>query len=1475
MALNQSSVKKSELTAEQKNKKLQEARKEIDRILRQEERENIADINELLARDLPNVERAAEQKRREEEKTTSRTERKEAVQEERATTPADGVSRGDTTIRGGKLSGFYRSAPQYNNVSDFINDQQQFYTGKAGTQDIETQKQGVSLMPVEDVALNLVRPEVETGQQVSTQEVFLDPRANVLTTDRMPNYIRKSLEEQTQALRNISDRIDYETASPQQQEEYKKELKEVVDKLKQAQKQAKQYARKQKQQFDAIEFPRATGGMFIMNPKAVKTRQELERIWREANRPEGARGPRVYQETVDKSEQEREVEERNADIDSGDMAAKNEDEPMSMIKMVKMAKELTGGETPFIKNFPQALGKFYPDKQNPKIGLNPEIFKDSQQAAKTLAHEIGHLIDYLPEGEISGNLLGKLSAMKEFRKQILGDEKIIQQRKRVMNRINRYRRIAENQELSQEQQQRFDKALQELEKLDKKLNFEKDIKEELKSLTQYWKPFDDSLASPYFVNYRYSAPELYADFVSVLFNKPQYVQSLAPKTTRLFFEFLDNKPNVKAQYYADYTPHDLEVDLKKGFLSARTLFRKQREEKWLERHNLWHRLKNYFIDKNSTLIDKYREAVASGDIKKTQENLIYQVETYNMGSNWVEAMMEKFQTVRNKYLEKGISDDDFGLYLLYRRIQGDREDLGNPGGLTPQSAQKQIEVMKERLGEDGIKTLEEAAQKFRQVWIDHVLTPYYDAGMLTKEKYNEYLQEDQIYATFMNEKAILSGYISPSIIKQVGDLSTKQANPLFSTLLKGSAMLQAAHKNGIRMQVVDFLKDNFSNEIEKVSLRSKKPDNNIVYIKKNGKMEKYEVDPFIADIFKSKIDDKIGTLVAKTLGFVNTAWFRPVFVLYNLGFQGKNLIRDLMRTWKSTPTMSTYDIIKYYIKAQPTALRRAMGKKEKFMPEPLRQIFRKQDDLLREMKDNFALHMTYNDLIYMKTSDIDETDNEIEQIMSQYDLKTEEARERKRNAFKSIAHGFMGAIKGVGDHIESASKIAAYQYLKENTDMPMDKISHLVRTRAGTPDFKRRGTGYTTTNNLFLFSNIWKESLRATYDAAIRDPNTRSGWWTKTVMTNVVPKLFMLAAAHGLLGSDDEEKEFYRQIMNKTSEFYKTNYNVLPIGLTDAENEWEKQAVTLAIPTDETGRLVGALIWKLGTANMANKSFVSGLQDTLQFYAGDVPTWSPAVTMLKAPWDAIRGKNIQHPYFDKQILSEDEMKMGGWAKWKKVLKFEFNQSGLPMKFDMYDKISGEKVFSEKLSKIPVAGRFIKVTNYGEQELYKEKATQVNIPLKKEEKKEKEIISNYAEKYINKEMKLETAIRDSIKDYEQAVKDIEGGQKKLPESDREAMVQKMGKRIIGNRNIAPVEQLDASFEKEEKKNTVKLLVNDIYQSEAPSKYYDDAAEVYKITRATEMVSEQVWAEALQEIITNPTTPPKKKEIINRILQKVSP
>jgi hypothetical protein len=90
-------------------------------------------------------------------------------------------------------------------------------------------------------------------------------------------------------------------------------------------------------------------------------------------------------------------------------------------ELVELAKVLGRGRYPRIRRALsnlRAQGVFRAEKGKPGSGrmeLLASIFADPNQAAATLAHEIGHWIDFLPEGNFArGNILGRIAGLSSY-----------------------------------------------------------------------------------------------------------------------------------------------------------------------------------------------------------------------------------------------------------------------------------------------------------------------------------------------------------------------------------------------------------------------------------------------------------------------------------------------------------------------------------------------------------------------------------------------------------------------------------------------------------------------------------------------------------------------------------------------------------------------------------------------------------------------------------------------------------------------------------------------------------------------------------------------------------------------------------------------------------------------------------------------------------------------------------------------------
>jgi len=95
---------------------------------------------------------------------------------------------------------------------------------------------------------------------------------------------------------------------------------------------------------------------------------------------------------------------------------------IQMPEILEMARALGKGSLPKIRRLlgrnAGITGLFFPHAGG-SISLKAEIFKDSAQAAKTLAHEIGHWVSYVAETIKGSNILGKIAALKDYTKHTL------------------------------------------------------------------------------------------------------------------------------------------------------------------------------------------------------------------------------------------------------------------------------------------------------------------------------------------------------------------------------------------------------------------------------------------------------------------------------------------------------------------------------------------------------------------------------------------------------------------------------------------------------------------------------------------------------------------------------------------------------------------------------------------------------------------------------------------------------------------------------------------------------------------------------------------------------------------------------------------------------------------------------------------------------------------------------------------------
>lgn len=376
--------------------------------------------------------------------------------------------------------------------------------------------------------------------------------------------------------------------------------------------------------------------------------------------------------------------------------------PIPSVEIARIATRLLGGSKVFVKKYPRARGMFYADAADPRIGLNPELGRDYDQAARTLSHEIGHLVDFLEDRTMArGNVLGRIASLKGYLSTTIDAEPTDPSKALTPADRKKIRRSAEKQvgprppkdeeaDLAAWREE-VGRVYGEMiaEEVDARGLLTEDlIREELIALSDHWRPgmFE---GGPGFLAYRMSGPELYADALSALLVDPATMQEKAPAFMDAFVAYMGRKPEVARTYEdiqdllaggedAVYAERSAEVvgDFHEGDEKMLAAADPQKPKQPISNH-----LHQTYLSRASPVTGAEREKLAGKKGFRARAGLLSEAGAAEMAleelrhrDNRTYGLIEDVeQTVGAPMVEAGISTDDAGLYLMMSRIAaGDR-----------------------------------------------------------------------------------------------------------------------------------------------------------------------------------------------------------------------------------------------------------------------------------------------------------------------------------------------------------------------------------------------------------------------------------------------------------------------------------------------------------------------------------------------------------------------------------------------------------------------------------------------------------------------------------------------------------------------------------------------------------------------------------------------------------------------------------
>jgi hypothetical protein len=1016
--------------------------------------------------------------------------------------------------------------------------------------------------------------------------------------------------------------------------------------------------------------------------------------------------------------------------------------PIEFPELVRLATDLMGDYPKVPKKLKSKLerGNFR-GVGSGEISLSPDIFDpenqvDGFQFARTLAHEIGHLIDWLPDKTLNrGNLLGRLASLRDFRKEILPDSPGIKN---------------------------------------------KAIRDEMYALSKKWRPFDETAVSESFLKYRKSGKEIYADFISALFNAPAMVRNDAPQAYKLFFQKLDEKPMVRDAYFGlQLQLRNMPDILKARREGVQEMFAKAdynsivkqqlyEDEAEKRRKSLWDRFKYDYIDVTEPIREKVKAQKEKGVELNADERPDLLLEEYNYISGLIKGTIEdKFQPIFKTLSENGLTEIDLGEMMFYERILfGDRGTVANPGGLQPDfvkelygdigqvkaddKARDFSESMRTKLGDQKFNLLRSLAAQYRAA-IKEIMLQGHKEGLYSDEL-AELMQKNAYYVPFRGAR--YSGdRMSFAVKHQIGTLGPIE-NPAITGLVKVVEVIRAIERNKAKRATIKLL-ERTGDVLPAKTIwngRYNEPVDpqdrflQLITIMDGGKVSGYYVDKYIAQAFERSSAQQLG-LATSALRAINSVWYRPVFITFNLGFQSFNLVRDFMRYWKNIPGMTLIRAVQNYVKAARVAKVRTFGSSgsEKDLAS-MRELIKLEKERI--------LGITMNDALMGR----EEEDTQLEHILKTYHVLPKTAGRFGRFSNTAVFGGLdkvLTMIENLGNFIETLPKVAGV-YALEGTMKPEEMRSY-VRRKIGSPDFLAGGRNKPVMNEIFLFSNAILQGIRADMEVAT-DPTTRAGYWYKTAQVNIAPKILMMMALAGLLGEE------LKKLFDKVSEYDLTNYTVIPLG-TDQNGK----VVYIRIPSDETGRFLGGIFWKGMKFATADADAWKTLTQILSYTGGQLPSVSPVIEGAVNTMQFLAGQNPYDFFRGRTILSDEEMAAGGTVAGKKFAAFLFEQMGGGIFLKLYtnEPFPREKSPGEAVFELPVVGnvinRWIKISNIGQYQSDREVINKLRQEEARTTIKQRNIMFDYLKQAIGKSGAEVAEIERNM--IEEAVGKIDSKEKK--------------------------------------------------------------------------------------------------------------
>ena len=815
------------------------------------------------------------------------------------------------------------------------------------------------------------------------------------------------------------------------------------------------------------------------------------------------------------------------------------------------------------------------------------------------------------------------------------------------------------------------------------------VTNELKALTELWRPFDPQ-ANVEYTKYRYNSKELYADFVSALLLNRQWVMAIAPNAYRGFMGHLDKKPRFKKEYHriisdlafgGDAVLKKARGNLIDGFIEADAKTMRLLEERIKADKDNVPSFMEDFVDSYYMI----HKDVASVKEIPPHLNPVRKIDDYRYQTSEGEGYINAIDThIKQPIVRLGLTDEMFGEYLFHRRVANERAELFNPEGFERESSGEIVKKYESRFPE-----IVQVANKYWEIRQGFLIKNLRGSEMFPEHLLKK-LEDNNFYATFDVVEYIEStgaGGMGSAIKKQYGTLK-RIGNPYSRTIVNDLMLMRQVSRNIAVKSSVDFYGSRLAEDAGLQApiraewggpksgwLEPKDPTLGLVKFYRNGKVEGVYLPKKIATSLMENPHKE--TWLTNNLRLANNL-FRKVYTEYNYGFWMFNFIRDYFRTarnlpatgpiTKALPVVKLAQYAPYMLKGLVTARRSVKGVDDATIRDAL-----KNNQLISVLQEWGEV----------------EGKSEFDVLTHRYSQRAGGMKE-----FRGPVDRLFRGMHATAQTLERTHKFGAKEFIEKHfPNMPKEEKSHFIRVYAGSPPFLRKGSN-PNYNLLAMFSNAIKEGWRGDYEVFRQRPGE---FINSMVQTTIVPKIIQYGMLYGMFG-DDEDSQLAQRVMQGVGSHDMSNYLIWPIGLTDTG-----KSVYIRIPQDETSRLIGAMF------STAISEEASGW-DIASTAAGQIPSMSPILSLMGSTLTSLATGNAPHDTWrGESAISQKHWEAGGYDAAKEIGKWASNElgGGIVYRFsrEQTESIeSGDYGFLERLIGYPILqnalGRFIKITDYG-------------------------------------------------------------------------------------------------------------------------------------------------------------------------------